>query len=109
MIAEIQKLAKTAMFDDVLDVIKEEAAELIQAASKVQRAHSSTNPTDISIDDAYRMIREEYTDMCLAINVLNEMNRANGEPCTSMVYYNRHIAKQKAKRWLKRITAEART
>ena len=49
MIAEIQKLAKTAMFDDVLDVIKEEAAELIQAASKLQRAHSRTNPTDVGI------------------------------------------------------------
>ena len=108
MLPDIPKLASVVKFDDVLDVIKEEAAELIQAASKVQRAHSATNPTEVSIDDAYKNLCEEYTDLCLAVSVLNEVNVRNGEPKEFAVYFKRWIAKRKARRWLRRI-GEAET
>lgn len=56
--------------DDVILQLAEEAAELAQAAAKYIRARRGENPTPVSVDEAYRKMREEYIDVINCAYVL---------------------------------------
>lgn len=57
--------------DDVILQLAEEAAELAQAAAKYLRARRGKNPTPVSVDEAYRKMREEYIDVINCAYILN--------------------------------------
>lgn len=60
------KLSVSARYEQ----LSEECAELIQASLKYLRALGNGNPTPISLNEAYRNIEEEATDvyLCLMVN-----------------------------------------
>jgi len=87
--------------DDALDVIAEEAVELAQAALKLKRTHSRTNPTTLSRDDALRALCEEYTDLMLAVDVFNLHNFIWGD--SDSIDTNIKLYNGKSERWYKRV------
>lgn len=51
--------------NDIYNCLAEEASELAQAALKMCRVGSKTNPTPITEKEAYNKLIEEYTDVVL--------------------------------------------
>lgn len=54
---------------DRLAQVAEEACELAQAVLKLKRAYEDRNPTNISMDDAYDNVMEEWADLTVACTV----------------------------------------
>ena len=52
--------------EDILCQIAEEAAELAQAALKLRRAITQTNPTPVTVEQAADNLVEEYGDTVVA-------------------------------------------
>lgn len=66
-LAIIEKIGEEALWVQ----LAEEASELSQAALKVARIMHGTNPTPITINDAFSMVQEEYTDVVQCAIYLN--------------------------------------
>lgn len=83
--------------EELLGQLEEECAELIQAASKLRRAISGKNPTPVTIEEAEKMITEEFADVCLCAEILGYRpdSMAIGE-----------IQEKKMLRWITRINEE---
>ena len=100
-------IAEAVPPEKLIDVIEEEAAEFIQAISKVKRAmdESGQNPTDIPLNDAWTQARGEYTDLCLAIEILNRSaNIAYAdESFVKSLWMNHALYNQKLDRWYQRL------
>lgn len=62
----IEKIGKPAM----LEQLAEEAAELSQAALKLDRVLRGENPTPVTQEEAEKHLIEEYTDVCLCASEL---------------------------------------
>ena len=77
---------------EILAQIAEEAAELSQAALKLRRALTKTNPTPVSPTDAWEKMMEEYADVMLAVGVF-----------TVDEVRVQDIRLRKSARWLKRL------
>lgn len=77
----------------LLDVLIEECAELIQAASKVKRTITKGNPTPVTFEEALAMLNEEFGD------VLNVADVLRLEP-------SKDVMKQKIIRWAERLQEE---
>lgn len=53
--------------EDILCQLAEEAAELAQAALKLRRAITGTNPTPVSENDVKHTLNEEIVDVAVAV------------------------------------------
>ena len=63
---DLEYIAENLSDEDILCQIAEEAAELAQAALKLRRAITQTNPTPMSMEDAEKNLIEEYGDSVVA-------------------------------------------
>lgn len=82
--------------EDILCQIAEEAAELAQAALKLQRAKMGTNPTPVDVDSAKHKLLEEIADVSVACDALTKTNRnASG--------FIEHFYISKLNRWVERL------
>lgn len=86
--------------EDILCQFAEEAAELAQAALKLRRAITGTNPTPKSIKDAWNDLLEEIADVSVAekaciLSITNEEDKVNA--------LIRHLSMDKVKRWHQRV------
>lgn len=66
---DIEYIAANLSDEDILCQIAEEAAELAQAALKLRRAITQTNPTPVSDEEAVDSIIEEYADTIGAFEI----------------------------------------
>ena len=71
----LEYIAANLPDEDILCQIAEEAAELAQAALKLRRAITGTNPTPVSVDEALHNLHEEIIDVSLAEKVYFEQNK----------------------------------
>lgn len=76
---------------DLLAQLAEEASELSLAALKCSRALKGTNPTPVGVSKAYYDIREEFSDVCNVMKVLN-------------IDKNNDICCDKMQRWFNRVS-----
>lgn len=67
---DLEYIAENLSDEDILCQIAEEAAELAQAALKVRRALTGTNPTLVGVLEAQNNLIEEYGDVLGAFLVL---------------------------------------
>lgn len=81
---------------EILAQIAEEASELSQAALKLRRAITKTNPTPVGAAEAADLLEEEYADVQLCVEQLSEIYR----PRDSEVKVWKAT---KLKRWKKRL------
>ena len=61
------KLSVSARYEQ----LSEECGELIQASLKYLRALGNGNPTPVSIEEAYKNLKEEVTDVYLSMLVID--------------------------------------
>ena len=66
---DIEYIAANLSDEDILCQLAEEAAELAQAALKLRRAITQTNPTPVSDEEAVDSIIEEYADTIGAFEI----------------------------------------
>lgn len=66
---DIEYIAENLSDEDILCQIAEEADELAQAALKLRRAITQTNPTPVSDEEAVDSIIEEYADTIGAFEI----------------------------------------
>ena len=66
---DLEYIAENLSEEDILCQIAEEAAELAQAALKLRRAITQTNPTPVSDEEAVDSIIEEYADTIGAFEI----------------------------------------
>ena len=66
---DLEYIAANLSEEDILCQIAEEAAELAQAALKLRRAITQTNPTPVSDEEAVDSIIEEYADTIGAFEI----------------------------------------
>ena len=64
---DIEFIASKLSREDILCQLAEEAAELAQAALKLRRAITGTNPTPVSVLGAKRALNEEIADVAVAL------------------------------------------
>jgi hypothetical protein len=57
--------------EELLAQLAEEASELAQAALKLRRTYSDTNPTPVSRSEAWAALSEEIADVELVLRVLD--------------------------------------
>lgn len=69
MTKQYEFIAEHITEEDILCQIAEEAAELAQAAMKLRRALSVTNPTPVDLATATYNILEEFADVYVAKRV----------------------------------------
>lgn len=86
--------------EDILCQIAEEAAELAQAALKLRRAISQTNPTPMTVGEAVDNLFEEYGDTVGSFLVWAKKNGFYGKDVYEMSNEN---IESKYDRWAQRI------
>ena len=64
---DIEYIASKLSQEDILCQLAEEAAELAQAALKLRRVITRTNPTPVSENDAKHTLNEEIVDVAVAV------------------------------------------
>ena len=64
---DLEYIAANLSEEDILCQIAEEAAELAQAALKLRRAITQTNPTPVTVEKAKDDFTEEYGDTVVAM------------------------------------------
>ena len=64
---DIEYIASRLSREDILCQLAEEASELAQAALKLRRAITGTNPTPVSADGANHTLNEEIVDVAVAV------------------------------------------
>lgn len=89
-------IVETIGYDEVLAQLAEEAAELSQAALKLRRAITGTNPTPRTVQECTTSMNEEIADVRLCLDLLGYNEPFNRNPQNTMMV-------EKAKRWKKRI------
>lgn len=82
--------------DELLAQLAEEAAELAQAALKLRRAYTGTNPTPVTRRAAYNALLEELADVYVCIHAM----RLDDCETLSMV---QRAAIEKMARWAARL------
>lgn len=78
--------------------VAEEATELAQAAIKLSRFYDGTNPTGNDILDLIYDLREEYTDLVIAIQAYNNTTKIDNSIELDIDIYHDKIA-----RWASRL------
>lgn len=64
---DIEYIASRLSREDILCQLAEEASELAQAALKLRRVITGTNPTPVSADGANHTLNEEIVDVAVAV------------------------------------------
>lgn len=64
---DIEYIASKLSKEEILCQLAEEASELAQAALKLRRAITGTNPTPVSADGANHTLNEEIVDVAVAV------------------------------------------
>ena len=64
---DLEYIAENLSEEDILCQLAEEAAELAQAALKLRRAITQTNPTPVTVEQAADNLVEEYGDTVVAM------------------------------------------
>lgn len=95
---DIEFIASKLSREDILCQLAEEASELSQAALKLRRAITGTNPTPVSEDEALHNLCEEIADVSLTEKVYFEQNKQRRLSGTSGLIVN-----DKACRWAQRL------
>ncbi len=106
---DIEYIASKLSKEDILCQLAEEAAELAQAALKLRRAITGTNPTPVSADDAKHALNEEIVDVAAAIEVYFASISDNYRQREELEDLVDCIAKNKEKRWAQRLKDTANT
>ena len=106
---DIEYIASKLSREDILCQLAEEAAELAQAALKLRRAITGTNPTPVSADDAKHALNEEIVDVAAAIEVYFASISDNYRQREELEDLVDCIAKNKEKRWAQRLKDTANT
>ena len=78
-IAEARKqfVNENVGYDEILNQLNEECAELILAVSKLRRSMSSKNPTPVTKEQALSMVEEELADVMLCLDILGFDTKTN--------------------------------
>lgn len=76
---DLEYIAANLSDEDILCQIAEEATELAQAALKLRRAISQTNPTPMTVGEAVDNLFEEYGDTVGAFRVWAKKNNLDNE------------------------------
>ena len=98
--SDFEYISSNLSREDILCQLAEEASELAQAALKLRRAITGTNPTPMSADDAWNDLMEEIADVSVAekayiLSITNEEDKVNA--------FIRHLSMDKVKRWHQRV------
>ena len=64
---DIEYIASKLSQEDILCQLAEEASELAQAALKLRRVITGTNPTPVSENDVKHTLNEEIVDVAVAV------------------------------------------
>lgn len=103
IIGDIRYIASRLSQEDILCQLAEEAAELSQAALKLRRAITGTNPTPIPEEAAIDNLFTELTDVMLAREAYFESYTKDKRHLTPPDDYVRAIADVKLRRWVERL------
>lgn len=83
--------------EEILAQLGEEASELAQAALKLRRALDGTNPTPKSVEECKTALCEEYADVIVCADALDEI-------LTDKYFFGVYdVFKMKYNRWLTRL------
>lgn len=96
---------------EILCQLAEEASELSQAALKLRRAITGTNPTPVSADDAKHALNEEIVDIAVATEAWfeSEVGGIDGVETDDIKSALGTFADVKIARWAGRLRAAANT
>ena len=97
---DLEYIAENLSDEDILCQIAEEAAELAQAALKLRRAITRTNPTPVTVDEAKYNLLEEYGDVIGSFLAYAKKNNLDDE---SVYETSNEFIKSKFDRWAQRI------
>ena len=78
-----------------LGQLAEEAAELAQAALKLQRILHGTNPTPVTLEEAKAALIEESVDVDICLAVIGEADQS--------IRFDADLQAAKKERWMRRI------
>lgn len=98
---DLEYIAENLTDEDILCQIAEEASELAQAALKLRRAITQTNPTPVTDEQAVDSIIEEYADTIGAFEVWAK--KCGGDGVQIVGSDIGEIIDAKYERWAKRI------
>ena len=96
---DLEYIAENLSDEDILCQLAEEAAELAQAALKLRRAITGTNPTPVSNEDAIYNLIEEYGDVVGAFWVYAKKSEID----TEVYELSNENIESKLDRWAQRI------
>lgn len=94
----IETVCKYLSAAEVLTQLAEEAAELAQAALKLRRALTGTNPTPRSVKECEQGLVEELADVNTCLTVLDFKMELDWETAVTMIG-------KKTARWAQRLEA----
>lgn len=97
---DLEYITENLSDEDILCQIAEEASELAQAALKLRRVITGTNPTPVPLLDAAYSLIEEYGDVVGAFAVYANKNKCEDE---SVYETSNEFIKSKFDRWAQRI------
>jgi hypothetical protein len=102
---DIEYIAQKLSREDILCQLAEEAAELAQAALKLRRAITGTNPTPVSVDDADHALNEEIVDIAVATEAWfeSEVGGIDGVETDDIISALGTFADIKIARWAQRL------
>lgn len=102
---DIEYIASKLSREDILCQLAEEAAELAQAALKLRRAITGTNPTPVSADYAKHALNEELVDIAVATQVWfeSEVSGIDGVKTDDIISALGTFAYVKIARWAQRL------
>lgn len=104
---DIEYIASRLSREDILCQLAEEAAELSQAALKLRRAITGTNPTPVSKSKATDDLFEELADVAVAEEAYFASISDNHRQREGLEDLVGCIAKDKGERWAERLRAVA--
>ena len=96
---DLEYIAENLSEEDILCQLAEEAAELAQAALKLRRAITQTNPTPVTVEKAVVNLVEEYGDTVVAMTAYYMKHGAIDEKVADIL----EQSYPKYNRWAQRI------
>lgn len=96
---DMEYIASRLSKEDILCQLAEEASELAQAALKLRRAMTQTNPTPITVGEAVDTLHEECGDVVGSFQVWAKKNNLDDEIYDTLD----ESIESKFSRWAKRL------
>lgn len=101
--APVETVSRYMTEIELLAQLAEEAAELAQAALKLRRAISGTNPTPRPLEECRAALLEELADLQCVVEVLDYSQCLLDCNALEMIY---NTIRAKMRRWAERLEAE---